>query len=133
MSGRSFTLGVLTALTLALVAHALLMASNQGRHSPAVINGALIAALMAHPHHTDPGPADLDPDLATTPDQDRGATCGAIAPWVGTGDAAGKRLDLGMPLAVEASAISGAGPTPHARTQLDPPDVRRAFLQVYRN
>ena len=137
MSGRPLPrrLPIAILLLMTLGGHHLAMASDHVHAASTSPQGVAVAAPHVHSHHARPDPAGLAAvvDLATGPLSGNVNACSPLAPWLPAGGDSGKALDSGASLSSVLIAGAGAGPPPHERTQVDAPDVRRAFLQVYLN
>jgi hypothetical protein len=59
--------------------------------------------------------------------------CGPLTPWKSAGGDGGERQDRVAPAIVVSDLAIETWPMPGEPAHLDPPDVRRAFLQVYLN
>lgn len=127
-------LGLAIMLLLTLAGHHLLM-PNEG------IAAGLPAprpAVASAPHaHCDGAATTCGPHASsalTSPASDPGGeTCGPLTPWKAPGWDGGERLDRAAPVIAAPVFVSDTCPMPGEPAHLDPPDVRRAFLQVYLN
>lgn len=131
MSGNPLPPRLLIAFALSLLVHTLLMSSEQVHGAPmSDRDGALhdhcpTEASACIPHAT----IALD-DPATAPRTD---ACGPLTPWKTSGGDGGERLERAAAPIVTFAGMIHTCPIPDDPPHRDPPDVRRAFLQVYLN
>lgn len=59
--------------------------------------------------------------------------CAPLTPWKSSGGDGGVRMDRAEPVIVAPMLATTTGPMPAGPAHVDPPEVRRAFLQVYLN